>query len=216
MNSAARNELAIRIANDIPEGSYVNLGVGIPTLVANHLTGDKEVILQSENGVLGRWVDAPAGEEDGNLINAGKVPIKLFPGAAFFHHADSFAMMRGGHLDICVLGAYQVSLDGDLANWHTGDPEILPGVGGAMDLAVGARRTFVVMDHLDKDGQSKLVQTLTYPATGLKCVDRVYTNYGTFEIRKKNVPLVLYIADGITQEELQKATGVDLEFLASY
>ncbi|MGO1501521.1 MAG: 3-oxoacid CoA-transferase subunit B [Marinobacter sp.] len=216
MNSAARNELAIRIANDIPEGSYVNLGVGIPTLVANHLTDDKEVILHSENGLLGKWIDAPEGEEDENLINAGKVPIKLFPGAAFFHHADSFGMMRGGHLDICVLGAYQVSVQGDLANWHTGDPEVLPAVGGAMDLAVGARKTFVVMDHLDKNGQSKLVQLLTYPATGLKCVDRVYTNYGTFEIRENGVPLVVYIADGVTKEELQKITGTDLEFLDFY
>ncbi len=216
MNSATRNELAIRIANDIPEGSYVNLGVGIPTLVANHLTDEKEIILHSENGVLGRWVDAPEGEEDGNLINAGKVPIKLFPGAAFFHHADSFAMMRGGHLDICVLGAYQVSVQGDLANWHTGDPEAMPAVGGAMDLAVGARKTFVVMEHLDKNGQSKLVPTLTYPATGLKCVDRIYTNYGTFEIRDNDVPLVTYIAEGMTKDELQKITATDLEFVESY
>ncbi|WP_417518649.1 CoA-transferase [Marinobacter sp.] len=216
MNSATRNELAIRIANDIPAGSYVNLGVGIPTLVANHLTEEKEVILHTENGVLGRWIDAPEGEEDGNLINAGKVPIKLFPGAAFFHHADSFAIMRGGHLDICVLGAFQVSAQGDLANWHTGDPEMMPAVGGAMDLAVGAKKTFVVMDLLDKRGQSKLVPSLTYPPTGLKCVNRIYTNYGTFEIRDNDVPLVTYVAEGITKDELEKIAGVDLKFVDSY
>ncbi|MGO1500704.1 MAG: CoA-transferase [Marinobacter sp.] len=216
MNTEEKMALAGRIAADIPEGAYVNLGIGMPTLVANHLGGgDKEVILHSENGVLGRWIDAPEGEQDPDLINAGKVPIKLLPGAAIFHHADSFAMMRGGHLDICVLGAFQVSANGDLANWHTGDPEAIPAVGGAMDLAIGAKQTFVMMDHVDKQGNPKIVSELTYPPTGLGCVPRIYTNYGTFETcREGNKVRALYISRGLSREEVQKETGVEVDFSA--
>lgn len=214
MNTEDRSMLAARIAGDIPEGAYVNLGIGMPTLVANHLgEGDKEVILHTENGVLGRWIDAPEGEQDPDLVNAGKVPIKLLPGAAIFHHADSFAMMRGGHLDICVLGAFQVACNGDLANWHTGDPDAIPAVGGAMDLAIGAKQTFVMMDHVDRDGRPKIVPQLTYPPTGLGCVTRIYTNYGTFETcsigRKVRA---LFVNPAVPREEIVRSTGVEVDF----
>jgi 3-oxoadipate CoA-transferase beta subunit len=206
--------LAARIAGDIPEGAYVNLGIGMPTLVANHLgEGDKEVILHTENGVLGRWIDAPEGEQDPDLVNAGKVPIKLLPGAAIFHHADSFAMMRGGHLDICVLGAFQVACNGDLANWHTGDPDAIPAVGGAMDLAIGAKQTFVMMDHVDRDGRPKIVPQLTYPPTGLGCVTRIYTNYGTFETCSNGRKVrALFVNPAVPREEIVRSTGVEVDF----
>lgn len=214
MNTEERSLLAARIAADIPEGAYVNLGIGMPTLVANHLAdADKEVILHTENGVLGRWVDAPEGEQDPDLVNAGKVPIKLLPGAAIFHHADSFAMMRGGHLDICVLGAFQVAGNGDLANWHTGDPEAIPAVGGAMDLAIGAKQTFVMMDHVDRDGHPKIVANLTYPPTGLGCVTRIYTNYGTFETCSDgNKVRALFVNPAVSREEIVRSTGVEVDF----
>ncbi|NML31668.1 3-oxoacid CoA-transferase subunit B [Paraburkholderia antibiotica] len=211
MNQQARNLLAARVARDIPDGAYVNLGIGLPTLVANHLGSDKEVILHSENGVLGQWSAAAPGQEDWDLINAGKEAITLGAGAAFFHHADSFGMMRGGHLDICVLGAFQVSAKGDLANWHTGEEDSIPAVGGAMDLAIGAKRVFVMMDHLTKDGKSKLLPRCTYPLTGLGCVSRVYTDLATLEIREDGV-FVLEIVDGNTPSTLQEATGVALDF----
>ncbi|MBK1875086.1 3-oxoadipate CoA-transferase [Marinobacter sp. 1-3A] len=214
MNTEDRSMLAARIAGDIPEGAYVNLGIGMPTLVANHLgEGDKEVILHTENGVLGRWIDAPEGEQDPDLVNAGKVPIKLLPGAAIFHHADSFAMMRGGHLDICVLGAFQVACNGDLANWHTGDPDAIPAVGGAMDLAIGAKQTFVMMDHVDRDGRPKIVPQLTYPPTGLGCVTRIYTNYGTFETCSNGRKVrALFVNPAIPREEIVRSTGVEVDF----
>lgn len=211
MNHEARNSLAARVARDIPDGSYVNLGIGLPTLVANHISKDKEVILHSENGVLGQWDGAEPGQEDWDLINAGKEAIRLGKGAAFFHHADSFGMMRGGHLDICVLGAFQVSERGDLANWHTGAEDAIPAVGGAMDLAIGAKRVFVMMDLLGKDGRSKLMARCSYPLTGLACVSRIYTDLATFEIRQGGVFVLETVGDR-SLAELQELTGVTLDF----
>ncbi|MCS6945302.1 MAG: CoA-transferase, partial [Sutterellaceae bacterium] len=152
MKRWSREEMAARVARDIPDGAYVNLGIGLPTLVANFLPRDREIVLHSENGILGMGPAPAPGAEDEDLINAGKQPVTLLPGGCFFHHADSFAMMRGGHLDICVLGAFQVAVNGDLANWHTGEPDAIPAVGGAMDLAIGARQTWVMMEHLTKRG----------------------------------------------------------------
>ncbi len=183
--SRSKDEIAAAIAADIPYGSYVNLGIGQPTLVADHLTPGSGVVLHTENGMLNMGPAAHGGPDDPidpDLTNAGKVPVTELPGAAYFHHADSFAMMRGGHLDVCVLGAFQVSAGGDLANWHTGEADAIPAVGGAMDLAIGARRVFVVMTLLARDGTPKLVPECTYPLTGLGCVDRVYTDLATFEV----------------------------------
>ena len=177
-----RNELAAVIARDIPAGSYVNLGIGQPTLVADHLAPEAGVVLHTENGMLGMGGAAAGDDVDPDLINAGKVPVTEPPGASYFHHADSFAMMRGGHLDVCVLGAFQVSRDGDLANWHTGAPDAIPAVGGAMDLAIGAKSVFVMMNLFTKNGTAKIVPTCTYPLTGLRCVRRVYTEYAVFDI----------------------------------
>jgi 3-oxoadipate CoA-transferase beta subunit len=213
MDNNVRIAMAMRVARDIPEGSYVNLGIGLPTLVANYLAEDKDYFLHSENGVLGRWQAAAPGEEDWDMINAGKEPIELSPGAAFFHHADSFGMMRGGHLDICVLGAFQVSAKGDLANWHTGAPDAIPAVGGAMDLAIGAKRVFVMMEHLAKDGRSKLLPECTYPLTGLGCVSRIYTELATMEITTDGVKVIELVAQ-VTPEHLQEVTGVTLDFSA--
>ncbi|EKA34647.1 TPA: 3-oxoacid CoA-transferase subunit B [Pseudomonas aeruginosa] len=211
MDKQTRNAMAARVARDIPEGAYVNLGIGLPTLVANHLPADKDIFLHSENGVLGRWTGAKPGEEDWDMINAGKEPISLAPGAAFFHHADSFGMMRGGHLDICVLGAFQVAANGDLANWHTGAPDAIPAVGGAMDLAIGAKRIFVMMEHLAKNGESKLIERCTYPLTGIGCVSRVYTDLATLEITAEGVQ-VLELVGETTAETLQAVTPIPLDF----
>ncbi|EWC40927.1 3-oxoacid CoA-transferase subunit B [Stutzerimonas stutzeri] len=213
MDKETRNAMAARVARDIPEGAYVNLGIGLPTMVANHLPADKDIFLHSENGVLGRWTGAPVGEEDWDMINAGKEPIKLEPGAAFFHHADSFGMMRGGHLDICVLGAFQVSSNGDLANWHTGAPDAIPAVGGAMDLAIGAKRIYVMMEHLDKQGRSKVLPRCSYPLTGLGCVSRVYTDLATLEIIAEGVKVIELVGD-ISAAALQEVTSVPLDFSA--
>jgi 3-oxoadipate CoA-transferase beta subunit len=174
MKKLNRDEMAARIAQDIPDGAYVNLGIGMPTLVANHLPKDREVILHSENGVLGMGPAPQPGEEDPDLMNAGKQPVTLLKGGVYFHHADSFGMMRGGHVDICVMGAFQVSATGDLANWHSGAPDAIPAVGGAMDLAIGARHVFVMMEHCTKKGESKIVERCSYPLTGIGCVSRVY------------------------------------------
>ena len=209
MNLSNKEKIALKVAKDIPEGTYVNLGIGLPTLVANYLTTDKEVFLHTENGILGRWQAATEGEEDWDLINAGKEPIDIYPGTSFFNHADSFGMMRGGHLDICVLGAYQVSEQGDLANWHTGDPNAIPAVGGAMDLAVGAKNVYVAMELFNKKGESKLVETCTYPVTGLQCVKRIYTEIATFEITPKGVE-VIELDDNISFEELKKRRPIKL------
>lgn len=213
MDKNVRIAMAQRVARDITEGSYVNLGIGLPTLVANHLPLDKDFFLHSENGVLGRWQAAAPGEEDWDMINAGKEPIELAPGGTFFHHADSFGMMRGGHLDVCVLGAFQVSATGDLANWHTGAPDAIPAVGGAMDLAIGAKRVFVMMEHLGKDGRSKLLPACTYPLTGLGCVSRVYTDLATMDITANGVK-VLELIGNITPQALQDMTQVPLDFSA--
>ncbi|MDH6626330.1 3-oxoadipate CoA-transferase beta subunit [Streptomyces sp. LBL] len=177
-----KDEMAARVARDIEHGSYVNLGIGLPTLVADHLPEGSGVVLHTENGMLNMGPAAGPGQVDPDLTNAGKIPVTELPGAAYFHHADSFAMMRGGHLDTCVLGAFQVSATGDLANWHTGAPDAIPAVGGAMDLAIGAKKVFVMMTLFTKDGTPKLVPHCTYPLTGLGCVDRVYTDLATFRV----------------------------------
>src|SRR6201994_2535942 len=190
MKKLTRDEMAKRVAQDIPEGAYVNLGIGVPTLVANHLAADKEIFLHSENGLLGMGPAPAKGEEDDELINAGKQHVTLLTGGAYFHHADSFAMMRGGHLDFCVLGAFQVSAKGDLANWHTGAPDAIPAVGGAMDLAIGARSVFVMMTLFTKDGTPKLVPSCTYPLTGIGCVSRVYTDHAVFGVGPDGVEIL--------------------------
>jgi len=177
-----RRELAAIIARDIPPGSYVNLGIGQPTTVAEHLSPEADVVLHTENGMLGMGGEAVGDDIDADLTNAGKVPVTETAGASYFHHADSFAMMRGGHLDVCVLGAFQVSQHGDLANWHTGAADAIPAVGGAMDLAIGAKSVFVMMNLFAKDGQAKLVPQCTYPLTGTRCVSRVYTDHALFAI----------------------------------
>ena len=204
-----KDQLAQRVARDMHDGAYVNLGIGMPTLVANHLPAGVEIILQSENGILGMGPAPAAGDEDYDLINAGKQPVTLLPGGAFFHHADSFAMMRGGHLDICVLGAFQVSATGDLANWHTGEKDAIPAVGGAMDLATGARQTWVMMDLLTRQGQSKLVERCTYPLTGIACVKRVYTDVATFECTPRGLRLIDAV-DGLSHAELEKLVGLPI------
>jgi len=202
----SKDELARRVAQDIPDGSYVNLGIGQPTLVANHIPEGREIILHSENGILGMGPAPAAGNEDYDLINAGKQPVTLLPGGAFFHHADSFAMMRGGHLDVCVLGAFQISTTGDLANWSTGEPGAIPAVGGAMDLAVGARQTWVMMDLLTKQGVSKIVAECSYPLTAIGCVKRIYTDLATFECTPQGLRLV-DLVDGLAFDELQRLVG---------
>lgn len=204
-----RDQIAERVAQDIPEGAYVNLGIGLPTRIANYLPTDKEVFLHSENGLLAFGPPPAAGDEDPELINAGKEFVTMLNGGAFFHHGDSFAMMRGGHLDICVLGAFQIAQNGDLANWHTGAPDAIPAVGGAMDLAVGAKKVFVTTDHVTKHGEPKLVSELTYPATGLKCVDRIYTDLCVIDVTDKGFTVIEKIA-GISFEELQSMTGAEL------
>lgn len=209
MKRFTRDEIAQRVARDIPEGAYVNLGIGLPTLVANHLDATKEIFLHSENGILGMGPAPVPGQEDDDLINAGKQPVTLLTGGAYFHHADSFAMMRGGHLDICVLGAFQVSKTGDLANWHTGAPDAIPAVGGAMDLAIGARRVFVMMDLQTKAGESKLVERCTYPLTGVACVSRVYTDLAVIDIAAEGLRVIERV-DGLTQAELQSIIGLPL------
>ncbi len=205
-----KDELAQRVARDIHDGAYVNLGIGMPTLVANHLPAGIEVILHSENGILGMGPAPADGHEDYDLINAGKQPVTLLPGGAFFHHADSFAMMRGGHLDICVLGAFQVSASGDLANWHTGEKDAIPAVGGAMDLAVGARQTWVMMDLLTKKGESKVVARCTYPLTGIACVKRIYGDLATLECTPRGLRLIDKV-DGLAHTELEQLVGLPIE-----
>jgi len=204
-----REQMAARVAQDIPEGAYVNLGIGLPTLVANHLPAGREIVLHSENGVLGMGPAPLPDDADPDLINASKQPVTLLPGGSYFHHADSFAMMRGGHLDYCVLGAFQVSVAGDLANWHTDEPDAIPAVGGAMDLAIGARNVFVMMEHLTKSGASKIVPRCTYPITGLACVTRIYTDLAVVAIARDG-PVVLDIVDGLPFADLERLTGVPL------
>jgi 3-oxoadipate CoA-transferase, beta subunit len=204
-----KDQMAARVAADIADGMVVNLGIGLPTMVANHLGRDKEVMLHSENGVIGMGPAPADAQADYDLINAGKQPVTLLPGGAFFHHADSFAMMRGGHIDVCVLGAFQVAANGDLANWHTGAPDAIPAVGGAMDLATGARQTWIMMEHTTKAGEPKLVERCTYPLTGLACVSRVYTELAVLDITAQGVR-VRELAPGVALAELQAKTGVPL------
>jgi 3-oxoadipate CoA-transferase beta subunit len=209
VSKRSKDQLAQRIARDIFDGAYVNLGIGMPTLVANHLPADREVILHSENGILGMGPAPAAGDEDYDLINAGKQPVTLLPGGAYFHHTDSFAMMRGGHLDICVLGAFQVSASGDLANWHTGEADAIPAVGGAMDLAIGAKETWVMMDLLTKQGQSKVVQQCTYPLTAIGCVKRIYTDLATLACTPAGLRLIDTV-DGLSHAELEALIGLSI------
>ncbi|MDB5931055.1 MAG: 3-oxoadipate CoA-transferase beta subunit [Polaromonas sp.] len=205
----SKQELARRVAEDIPGGAYVNLGIGMPTQVANFIPAGREVILHSENGILGMGPVPAAGAEDYDLINAGKQPVSLLAGGAYFHHADSFAMMRGGHLDICVLGAFQVSATGDLANWSTGEPGSIPAVGGAMDLAIGAKQTWVMMDLLTKKGQSKVVSQCTYPLTGMACVKRIYTELATLACTPDGLKLIDMV-EGLTHAELEQLVGLPI------
>lgn len=209
MNKWTRDQIAQRVARDIPEGAYVNLGIGLPTKVANYLPAEREIFLHSENGLLGMGPAPGPGEEDPELINAGKEPVTLLEGGAFFHHGDSFAMMRGGHLDICVLGAFQVSKTGDLANWHTGAADAIPAVGGAMDLAIGAKQVFVMMDHLTKSGECKLVAQCSYPLTGIACVDRIYTDLAVIDVTARGL-VVVDIVEGLGFDTLQEVTPVPL------
>ena len=209
MKKLDRKQMAARVARDIPEGAYVNLGIGLPTLVANHLPKDREIFLHSENGLLGMGPAPAPGDEDYDLINAGKQPVTLLPGGAFFHHADSFAMMRGGHLDVCVLGAFQVSASGDLANWHTGAADAIPAVGGAMDLAIGAKKTYVMMEHTTKGGERKIVERCSYPLTGVGCVARIYTDLAVIDVTPAGL-VVREIVEGLSHDALQELTGAPL------
>jgi 3-oxoadipate CoA-transferase beta subunit len=210
MKKLDRNQMAARVARDIPDGSIVNLGIGLPTLVADHLPKGREIILHSENGVLGIGPRPAPGMEDEDLMNAGKEPVTLLTGGSYFHHADSFAMIRGRHLDFCVLGAFQVAVNGDLANWHTGGADAIPAVGGAMDLAVGAKKVLVMMEHLTKKGESKIVERCTYPLTGARCVNRIYTDLAVIDVKADGLHVV-ETAEGLSFEELQRLTGVPLK-----
>jgi 3-oxoadipate CoA-transferase, beta subunit len=204
-----KDELARRVAQDIFDGAYVNLGIGMPTTVANHIPAGIEVVLHSENGILGMGPAPAPGDEDYDLINAGKQPVTLRPGGAYFHHADSFGMMRGGHLDICVLGAFQVSATGDLANWSTGEPGSIPAVGGAMDLAIGAKQTWVMMDLLTREGASKVLPTCTYPLTGLACVKRIYGDLATLACTPQGLQLIDRV-EGLSHDELERLLGLPI------
>ncbi|MBX6745097.1 MAG: CoA transferase subunit B [Acetobacteraceae bacterium] len=210
MQPFTRDQMARKAANDIPEGWCVNLGIGIPTLVANHVPPEREVIFQSENGVIGMGPAPEKGHEDPWLINAGKQPITLVKGAAFVGHADSFAMIRGGHIDLCVLGAFEVAENGDLANWATSENDTAPAVGGAMDLAAGARRLWVLMEHTTKDGRPKLVERCSYPLTGLRCVSRVYTNLAVLDVVPGRGFVVREMAPGVDFETLQAKSAARL------
>jgi len=214
MKKLDRKQMAARVARDIPDGAYVNLGIGLPTLVADYLPASKnsgrEIIVHSENGILGVGPKPAPGEEDEDLINAGKEPITLLTGGAFFHHADSFGMIRGRHLDFAILGAFQVSARGDLANWHTGGADAIPAVGGAMDLAVGAKKVLVMMELLTKQGESKIVERCSYPLTGARCVDRIYTDLAVIDVKADGLHVVETV-DGLAFDELQRLTGVPLK-----
>jgi 3-oxoadipate CoA-transferase beta subunit len=209
MTRWSKAQMAARVARDIAEGMVVNLGIGLPTLVADHIDPAREVMMHSENGVIG-FGPAPApGEEDPDLINAGKSPVTLRPGGCFFHHADSFAMMRGGHIDVCVLGAFQVAANGDLANWHTGGADAIPAVGGAMDLATGARRTWVMMEHVTKAGEPKIVQRCSLPLTGVGCVSRIYTDLAVIDVTPQGLQ-VRELAEGVDLDDLRRLTQAPL------
>lgn len=203
------DDIARRVVQDIPEGAHVNLGIGLPMRISNHLPPDREILLHSENGLLGMGPLAQGDQIDPEIVNAGKQPVTMLPGASLFHHAESFGMIRGGHIDICVLGAFQVSVRGDLANWRTQDPKAIPAVGGAMDLALGAKQLFVMMELLTKSGESKLVEHCTYPLTALGAVDRIYTDLATFHITSQGVEAVDWV-DGLNLPSLSALTGIHL------
>ena len=205
----SRIELAQRVAADIPEGAYVNLGIGAPTLVADHMPTERQIILHTENGMLGMGAAPDAARIDPDLINAGKPPVSADPGAAYFHHADSFGMMRGGHLDVCVLGAFEVSEHGDLANWSTGEPGAIPAIGGAMDLAIGATQVYVMTDLLTKTGEPKLVAECSYPLTGVACVTRVYTDHAVFDVTPEGFAVREAFGEN-TVESLAELLGLEL------
>ena len=204
-----RDQIAERAAQDIPDGAYVNLGIGLPTKIAKYLPEDKDVFLHSENGLLAFGPPPAKGEEDPELINAGKEFVTMQQGGSFFHHGDSFAMMRGGHLDICVLGAFQVAENGDLANWRTGASDAIPAVGGAMDLDVGAKKVFVMTNHVTKDGEPKIVSELTYPVTGKHCVDRIYTDLCVIDVTDSGLKVIEKV-NGLSFTDLQAVTGATL------
>ncbi|QOD13847.1 3-oxoacid CoA-transferase subunit B [Psychrobacter sp. 28M-43] len=204
------DEIAKRVAQDIEEGMYVNLGIGQPTKVADFLPKDKDIFLHSENGVLGMGPAPEEADRDGDLINAGKQYITLLKGGSYFHHGDSFAMIRGGHIDLCVLGAFEVAKNGDIANWFLGRPKDIPAVGGAMDLAVGAKKVYVIMDHVSKNGEPKIVESLNLPITGEKCVNRIYTDLAVIDITERGL-VVRDMVDGLTFDELQSKTGATLQ-----
>jgi 3-oxoadipate CoA-transferase, beta subunit len=210
----AKELIARRVALELHDRTLVNLGIGLPTLVADFLPKRREIIIHSENGVLGIGPRPAAGEEDEDLINAGKEPVTLLTGGAYFHHADSFGMIRGRHLDFAILGAFQVSVAGDLANWHTGAADAIPAVGGAMELAVGAKKVLVMMEHLTKSGESKIVERCTYPLTGARCIDRMYTDLAVIDVKSDGLHVVETV-DGLSFEELQRLTGVPLKRLAT-
>ena len=205
----SRAQIAWRVAQDIADGSCVNLGIGMPETVANHIPEGREIVFHSENGILGMGPEPGGNEVDPDLINAGKKPVTLLPGGAFFHHADSFAMIRGGHIDVCVLGAFQVSAAGDLANWSTGGAGAVPAVGGAMDLAVGARRVFVKPAHNTRAGDPKIVETCTLPLTGRRAVDRVFTDIAGIDVTPAGLEAREVVA-GVGFDELQRRTGAPL------
>jgi len=211
MSSWNRIAMAARLADDIPEGWYVNLGIGMPTMVADHVPEEREVIFHSENGVLGMGPVPEKGQEDPWLINAGKQVVTLRKGGSYVHHADSFAMIRGGHLDLCVLGAFEVAENGDVANWATSENDTAPAVGGAMDLAAGAKRLWVMMEHTTKDGRSKLVKRCGYPLTAIGAVKRVYTNLAVLDVTEQGFAVV-EMAPGVTREALIAATDAELIF----
>ena len=207
----SKEEMAKLVANDIPDGSYVNLGIGIPELIANYVPEGREVIIHTENGLLGVGPAPAPGSEDFDLINAGKKPITAIKGACFFHHADSFAMIRGGHLDFTILGAYQVSQNGDLANWSTGSPNDIPAVGGAMDLVQGVKNVFVIMSHTTKDGNPKIVKKCSYPLTGIGVVSRIYTDLAIIDVTKQGLK-VIKLAPGIDKDTIINKTEAELIF----
>ena len=210
-----RNQVAWRIAQEIPNGAYVNLGIGQPEMVANHVPKDREIVFHSENGILGVGPEPQPGEGDEELINAGKKPVTLLPGGSFFHHADSFSMIRGGHIDVCVLGAYQVSAQGDIANWSTGKPDAIPAVGGAMDLAAGAKQIFVVMTHVTRDGEAKIVEQCTYPLTGQRVVTTIFTDLAVIDVTPKGLVVREFI-DGLEFADLERQTDAPLQLADSW
>ncbi|MBD3366897.1 MAG: 3-oxoacid CoA-transferase subunit B [Candidatus Eisenbacteria bacterium] len=205
----SREGMARRLALDVPDGSYVNLGIGMPELVAQFLPADREVLYHTENGLLGMGPPPDEDQIDPELINAGKKPVTAVPGAAYFHHADSFTMIRGGHIDLCVLGTMQVSGLGDLANWSTGAADAIPAVGGAMDLVQGVKTIYVITRHTTKTGQPKVVSSCTYPLTGKACVDRIYTDLAVMDVRPEGL-VVIELAPGVTYDEVRELTDAEV------